>query len=551
MKLFSRYNCNHKYWKDHMYIDWDQKKFNRIKILSDVGTIKIKENKLHLNWKKWGEEILKYNEITHQFNNKILVLTPIIQFNKIPKLIHQIWIGPKTKPEFLMNTFIKIHNAKVINDPSEYKDDNKWYYMNWDETMIHKLIDLKNKHQYNKQIDFAGKSDIARYEILYKYGGIYMDADCICIKSIPDNFLDYDFFSVYENEKRRPGLIANGIMGSLKNSIILENCISTITPIKKIKPSCKYLGPHLLTNIINRNKNLNICIHPSYIFLPLWLNPKIEYTKYPNVLNDAKFNTQIICNHLWTTTKNKFNEDIYKHFFYENYPGISVLMPVYNEQINIFKKCVDSIFNQNFKYIIELVIINDGSNKEIYDYLNTLHKCKNQYLIIKIINLDENKGINNALKIGILECKYELIARMDSDDIMYPNRLKKQYNYFQNNKVDVLGTAIHMFYDNGKKSKNILHPRVIDINFVKTNKSLWFLNHPTVMFKKSIVLDSGNYLDNDIPEDFDLWIRILKKGYIIHNLKDICLKYRRNSNNLSKSLSREIVNKMTQLIKSI
>ena len=71
------------------------------------------------------------------------------------------------------------------------------------------------------------------------------------------------------------------------------------------------------------------------------------------------------------------------------------------------------------------------------------------------------------------------------------------------------------------------------------------------MFKKKIVIDSSNYLDSDVPEDFDLWIRILKNGYIIHNLSNICLKYRRNSNNLSKPLSKDVIDKMKYLIETL
>ena len=551
MKLYNTYSCQHKDWSDYIHINWDNKTFNRTKLISEGGNIILENNLLYLKWSRWDPEILQYNNITKEFTNDIFNMIPIISKIKIPKIIHQIWIGHKLRPDYLMNTFIKQHNAILLDDPSKYQNDDKWYYILWDEKKIDQFIKLVNNHQYIKTISYAGKCDILRYEILYNYGGIFFDADCLCLKMVPNNFLEYNFFSGYENEKRRPGLIANGIIGCTKSSIILNECIKSITLLKKLEPACNFLGPHLLTKIINNHKNLNILINPSYIFLPVWLNPKPDYTNYPNVLNDKRYNNQIICNHLWISTHNNFDKKIYNNYFYNNYPGISILMPVYNEDISIFKECIDSILNQSFKFVIELVIINDGSNKEIFNYLNTLNNLESQYLLIKIIHLSLNNGITNALRTGILECKYELIARMDSDDIMYPDRLEKQYNYFLNNEIDMLGTGIEMFYDNGKKSKKIIHPKIIDRNYVKTKKSLWFINHPTVMFKKKIVIDSDNYLDSDVPEDFDLWIRILKKGYIIHNLSDICLKYRRNSNNLSKPLKKEVISKMNYLIETI
>ena len=84
-------------------------------------------------------------------------------------------------------------------------------------------------------------------------------------------------------------------------------------------------------------------------------------------------------------------------------------------------------------------------------------------------------------------------------------------------------------HDTGKVRENKIHPEIINSRYVKSKKSLWFLNHPTVMFKKDIILECGNYKDYkaDIPEDFDLWIRVLKKGFKISNLNQILLKYRR------------------------
>ena len=120
-----------------------------------------------------------------------------------------------------------------------------------------------------------------------------------------------DFFSVYENEKR-PGLKANGIIGTCKRNDIMEGCISIST--KKLEPACKYLGPHLMTEMISKSKCL-YNIYPSYMFLPVWLNPKKEYTNYPDALNNVKLKDNIICNHLWTSTNNNFTTDIYYDFF--------------------------------------------------------------------------------------------------------------------------------------------------------------------------------------------------------------------------------------------
>jgi hypothetical protein len=551
----SIFKCIHKHWIDDIYIDWYNNKFNRIESPTQNGEISLEGNNLKLKWYKWPVENLIYNRDKDMFTNEYFKIIPKGRVNnsnfKIPKIIHQIWIGPKKRPEILMKTFKKQYNPIILDNPNINLTEDRWYYILWDEEKIEKYLTIVNRHQYNKNITYNGKSDILRYEILYQYGGIYFDADCICFKKIPEHFLSYKLFSVYENEKKRPGLIANGILGSVKECDIMIKCIKKISGLKKLEPACNYLGPYLLTDMIGKSNN--ILINPSYVFLPTWLNPDSKYSAYPNVLNNPEFKNQILGNHFWGSTNSNYNECQYTKYFNENYPGISILIPVYNENVDYFKECIDSILKQDFKYIMEVIIVNDGSNKiELINYLNYLNQQNTDFIKFKVITLQNNSGIAKALNTGILECSFDLIARMDSDDIMTNDRISTQYTYFMNQNVDVLGTGITMFYENGKSSKNILHPYNITVDWLKKSKTLWFLNHPTVMFKKSVVLESGNYIDSNVAEDFDLWIRILKKKYIIHNLSKICLKYRRTNNNLTrKNLDKHAINRMIEKINNL
>ena len=309
----------------------------------------------------------------------------------------------------------------------------------------------------------------------------------------------------------------------------------------------------MLTSVINKNKLENILINPSYVFLPIWLNPHPKYTNYPNVLNDTRYNKDIICNHLWGSTNNAYIQDYYDKFFYNNYQGVSILLPVYNENIQYLQECIESIISQDFIYIIELVIVNDGSEIEVQNYLNNLVKLSTQFIRFNIIHLESNKGLVNALNIGLQNCKYEIVFRMDSDDIMHKDRIKIQYEYFVKNNLNILGCSIEMFYENNKKPNKIIkHPNTIDKNYLKKKKSLWFVNHPTIVFRKCIILEQGGYVKSDIPEDFDLWIRLLSKNYIINNISDVLLKYRRTNKNITKKcLSKHIVSKMVSRINSL
>jgi mannosyltransferase OCH1-like enzyme len=99
---------------------------------------------------------------------------------KIPKIIHQIWIGPNIKPDIWMDNITK------------FCEEYNYTYMLWNEDKI-KELNLINNIYYDKEKTYNGKSDILRYEILYNYGGIYIDADCVILKYDKFNHLLEEF----------------------------------------------------------------------------------------------------------------------------------------------------------------------------------------------------------------------------------------------------------------------------------------------------------------------------------------------------------------------
>ena len=85
----------------------------------------------------------------------------------IPKIIHQIWLGPNKRPDIWMDSW----KNDYINKYPE------WTYKLWTEKEINE-INLTNKKQYENEKFYNGKSDIARYEILYQFGGVFIDENC-------------------------------------------------------------------------------------------------------------------------------------------------------------------------------------------------------------------------------------------------------------------------------------------------------------------------------------------------------------------------------------
>ena len=121
---------------------------------------------------------------------------------------------------------------------------------------------------------------------------------------------------------------------------------------------------------------------------------------------------------------------------------ISVVMPTYNTQISILREAVDSILNQTFSDF-EFIIIDDGSANDTYEYLKSIPDER-----IKIIKNDTNIGITKSLNIGFRAARGKYIARMDSDDIAFPDRFEKQYAFMESHPdVFVCGSKAIFFKD--------------------------------------------------------------------------------------------------------
>jgi len=155
----------------------------------------------------------------------------------------------------------------------------------------------------------------------------------------------------------------------------------------------------------------------------------------------------------------------------------------------------------------------------------------------KVVYYDNeiNKGIGYTLNVGIQICSHEIIIKMDSDDIMIPDRIQKQIKYMnENHDVKICGGQIQMFDENGNK-KGISKHQSISWEQYKDKPSHWFINHPTVCYRKSAVLKAGNYNVNlkQMCEDFELELRMLKMYGYIYNFPEPLIYYRLHENQVT------------------
>ena len=162
----------------------------------------------------------------------------------IPKKIHQIWLGEKSIPRIC---------KKWMNS---WKDLNpQWEYKLWDEKNI-KELNVEDLNVYSKKFNPGYRSDILRYVILKKFGGMYVDTDFECLKSLPTNILQYKFIAgtMFGNNP----CIGNSILMSAPNFLLLDNILSYIKQ-KDYKNDINYIiknsGPDTVTREFFNLKN--------------------------------------------------------------------------------------------------------------------------------------------------------------------------------------------------------------------------------------------------------------------------------------------------------
>ncbi len=202
------------------------------------------------------------------------------------------------------------------------------------------------------------------------------------------------------------------------------------------------------------------------------------------------------------------------------YPKFSVLLSLYiKEKAEYFDECMQSMLHQTV-LPTEIVIVFDGPISD--ELRNTVEKYKAENPgWIKTVENEKNKGLGLALADGVPACTYEIIARMDTDDIARKDRFKKQLDMFMNDpELDICGSHIIEFegqIDNVLSKRNVPISHKEIANYQKQRSAF---NHMTVMYKKSTVLRAGNYEHCPLMEDDMMWTRMLISGAKCANVDD-------------------------------
>lgn len=197
----------------------------------------------------------------------------------------------------------------------------------------------------------------------------------------------------------------------------------------------------------------------------------------------------------------------------------SVLMPVYyKEQPENFENAIKSILIDQIRKPDEFLLVCDGP---LEDELNQIiQSYKIQFpQIFKVYRLKENMGLGKALKAGLMKCSYDIVARADSDDICAPERFQVQLAFLDYHKdIEVVSSYIDEFYDDWRKPCRYKEVPLVHDEIVKMARYRNPINHMAVMFRKSAIISTGSYRHVPYIEDYDLWVRMMEKGYRFANV---------------------------------
>jgi len=214
---------------------------------------------------------------------------------------------------------------------------------------------------------------------------------------------------------------------------------------------------------------------------------------------------------------------------------ITILLPFYKVGTE-FDRAIESIAKQTFLQWNLLLISNNGNATGLETARNWVEKDPR----IKLLH-ESTQGIAHSLNTGLKNCQSPYIARMDADDLSHPERLRKQFDFLENNttidvvcsqtsfKTDIPGSEGFSIFVNWQNS--ITTPEEHSLyRFIESP-----IAHPTVMFRKKLAEKFGPYSTRPVPEDYELWLRWMDHGVRFYKIPEPLLTWSDHAERLTRT----------------
>ena len=216
-------------------------------------------------------------------------------------------------------------------------------------------------------------------------------------------------------------------------------------------------------------------------------------------------------------------------------PAISVLVPCYNAEKTL-DEALQSMASQTLGDF-EIVVVDDGSHDSTWQILTEWAARDRRLSLLQ----QSHTGIVTALNAGLRICAAPYVARMDADDRSHPERLALQTAYLdQHPDIDLVSCCVAGFPDDEVRQGLSIY---LDwLNSLQSNEDIRReifvespLPHPSVAFRRQVVLDVGGYQDRGWPEDYDLWLRMYLAGARFAKLPQVLLDWRESPSRLTRT----------------
>jgi glycosyltransferase involved in cell wall biosynthesis len=219
-------------------------------------------------------------------------------------------------------------------------------------------------------------------------------------------------------------------------------------------------------------------------------------------------------------------------------PVVSVLLPARNAAETI-DACLDSISAQTL-VDHEVLVVDDGSADGTATRVAAHAAADSRVRLLR----RPCEGLVPALTAGLRAARAPLVARMDGDDLMRPGRLARQVEFLARHPEAVLvGCRVSAFPDAalGSGMREYLRWQnscltaedLRDERYVESP-----LVHPSVTFRRDVVMAAGGYRDGPFPEDYELWLRLARRGAVMGKVDEVLLDWRQRADSLSRRSDR-------------
>lgn len=227
-------------------------------------------------------------------------------------------------------------------------------------------------------------------------------------------------------------------------------------------------------------------------------------------------------------------------------------MAVYaSEKAVYLNKAFESIWVNQILKPTQVIVIEDGKlPKELSEVIKKWENLIGR-AYYRVVN-EENIGLTKSLNKGLRIVTGDYIARMDSDDISMPDRLKHQKEFLDNHpEVAIVGGSLQEFDEENDCLGVRKYPKTND-DVLKYIHRASPLAHPTVMMRREI-FDNGLRYDEcyRTSQDIALWFDALAAGYKIGNLSEVTLKFRRNGDVYKRRSRKKAVNEFKIYMRGI